>query len=354
MAAPSPAEIQYQSQHIADDTSDQIISALGVCIGFAIISVLLRFVARHITRAPLGGDDWTIVLGLMCAIGHAILVTNPVSFAKAIMASVIFYSTSLAATKLSILLLYRRIFPIRKFHIILWGVGIFVSAFTIANVLFVAFQCSPIYGAWNPRVKAKCINTNAGILAVAVLTTVTDVVILCLPLPLVWGLQLPTIRKFQLTLIFLVGTFATAISIYRSTVISNVSNTDLSYDSTDRSIWSGVEICVAIICANLATLRPLLKYIFTGKALSTARSGGSKGTASGSGKSLRQRWTWRNVAPQSTDSHSEGGFHRLEQHPGAQSSDDVERQKFESYLMSPVGAPRIPERTHFEGSQRRM
>lgn len=65
MAAPSPAEIQYQFQHSHDDTSNQIISALAVCLGFALIAVLLRFVARHITRASLCGDDWTIIAGLV-------------------------------------------------------------------------------------------------------------------------------------------------------------------------------------------------------------------------------------------------------------------------------------------------
>lgn len=65
MAAPSPAEIQYQLRHIHDDQSDQIIAAFGVCLGFAVIAVLLRFVARHLTRAPLGGDDWTTLVGLV-------------------------------------------------------------------------------------------------------------------------------------------------------------------------------------------------------------------------------------------------------------------------------------------------
>lgn len=65
MDRPSPAEIQYQLQHIHDDRSNEIIAALGVCLGIAIIAVLLRFVARHLKRAPLEGDDWTIVAGLV-------------------------------------------------------------------------------------------------------------------------------------------------------------------------------------------------------------------------------------------------------------------------------------------------
>ncbi len=125
---------------------------------------------------------------------------------QATTASIILYIVSLAATKTSILLLYRRIFPNRGFHAVIWAVGIFVVAFTTANVLFIIFSCHPIDGAWNPTIKAKCINTEAAILAVACMTIASDFIILGLPLPLVWKLHLPRMRKFQLTIIFLLGT----------------------------------------------------------------------------------------------------------------------------------------------------
>ena len=65
MAGPTPAQIEYQLQHIQDDRSDEIIAAFGVCLGIATITVLLRFVTRHLTRAPLKGDDWAVVFGLV-------------------------------------------------------------------------------------------------------------------------------------------------------------------------------------------------------------------------------------------------------------------------------------------------
>ncbi|KAL8682884.1 MAG: hypothetical protein Q9186_001130 [Xanthomendoza sp. 1 TL-2023] len=355
MVEPSPPDIDYQLQHIQDDRSKDIIVAIGICLGFAIITVLFRFLARHLNRAPLGGDDWTIVFGL------------------AVIASITFYIVSLAATKISILLLYGRVFPKREFHAVLWGVGIFVAAFTIANVLFVIFSCRPIRAAWNPFVKGKCINTAAAILAVACLTTATDFIILGLPLPLVWRLHLPTIKKVQLTVVFLIGTFASMISIYRATIVAALDDADLSCtfvlpsnlswtrltdglladQSTNRSIWSGVEICIAIVCANLATLRPLLKYIFTGKALSAARSvTTSRGTTSGTSKRVWQRWTWRHVSgpkqPASKVSN-DGTFHRLEHHSDVPSLNDVERPKFEGYMMSPISSPNVPETAHFGG-----
>ncbi|KAL8855422.1 MAG: hypothetical protein Q9178_007934 [Gyalolechia marmorata] len=223
MAGPTPAQIEYQLQHIQDDRSNEIIAAFGVCLGFAIITVLLRFVSRHLTRAPLKGDDWAVVFGLICAIGHvvgqavaikyglgkhSVVVKDPASLARvpATTASIVFYNVSLAATKLSILLLYRRIFPHGGFHAVIWAVGIFVVAFTTASVLFIIFSCDPIDGAWNPTIKAKCINDQAAILAVACMTIVSDFIILGMPLPLVWKMQLPIIRKFQLTIVFLLGT----------------------------------------------------------------------------------------------------------------------------------------------------
>lgn len=96
-------------------------------------------------------------------------------------------------------------FPLQRFHALLWGVGGFVVAFTTANILIILFGCNPIQAGFNPFIKAKCINYDATILTFACLTTTTDFVILLLPLPLVWKLHLPWTRKFQLTFVFLLG-----------------------------------------------------------------------------------------------------------------------------------------------------
>lgn len=90
---------------------------------------------------------------------------------QAINASMIFYLVSLGATKISIFLLYRRVLPNRDFHAVIWGMGIFVLAFIIASSLSMIFACKPISVAWNPSITAKSINTEASILAVAVVTS---------------------------------------------------------------------------------------------------------------------------------------------------------------------------------------
>lgn len=122
-------------------------------------------------------------------------------------------------------------------------------------------------------------------------------------------------------------------------------------DGTKRALWSGVEISVAIVCANLAILRPILKYFFTGKSSSTARSGTtSEANSSGTGKSFRHWWTWRHFESPALQGSNDGRFHRLEPHPGAMSTDDVELQTHEGYKMSsltsPVHSPGMPETAH--------
>jgi hypothetical protein len=108
-------------------------------------------------------------------------------------------------TKLSILLLYSRIFTSRKFNKILLSVGAFVAAFTTAAALVNIFQCSPIKAIWEPSIPHKCVNLLAMLKVISVEDVLTDVLILCLPLPMVWQLKMSTKLKWQITSMFLVG-----------------------------------------------------------------------------------------------------------------------------------------------------
>lgn len=76
-----------------------------------------------------------------------------------------FYTPAIAAVKISVLLLYRRIFPGEKFRKILWLVGSFILCYTVTQELATILQCIPISGAWDPtvHVKAKCIQLNLAV-----------------------------------------------------------------------------------------------------------------------------------------------------------------------------------------------
>lgn len=120
-------------------------------------------------------------------------------------ATELFYCPAIACVKFSVLLLYRRIFPNPRFRIILWSLGALIICYSLVLVFCVIFQCKPIRGVWDPMIDAKCINLSNIILLTSSLNVFTDVSTLCLPLPLLWRLNLPKERKVQLTGIFLLG-----------------------------------------------------------------------------------------------------------------------------------------------------
>lgn len=83
--------------------------------------------------------------------------------------------------------------------------ALFVTAYTIANILTNLFQCVPIKAAWDPTVSARCIEYKAQLVAIAIINVTTDVVVLVLPMRLVWGLQISPSQKWRLSAIFSLG-----------------------------------------------------------------------------------------------------------------------------------------------------
>ena len=116
-----------------------------------------------------------------------------------------FYAPAIASVKISTLLLFDRIFPGPRFRRLLWSVGMFVTTYSGIAILAAIFQCRPIQGAWDPTVKAKCIKFNLVLMIMGGMNVLTDLILVCAPLPTIWGLQMEKTMKLQLTGIFCVG-----------------------------------------------------------------------------------------------------------------------------------------------------
>ena len=84
------------------------------------------------------------------------------------------YNAAITAVKLSILLLYRRIFPDARFKIALCAVGGFVISCGVTMNLLVVFQCNPINASWNPSVQSRqCIRLNTAFIIFGSLNALT-------------------------------------------------------------------------------------------------------------------------------------------------------------------------------------
>ena len=128
---------------------------------------------------------------------------------QAVVAKEVLYMPAIVAVKTSILLLYHRIFADkglnRSFNIWLWGAGLFTLAYSIVGVFAVVFHCTPTRSLWDPTVTGKCIDFDALLIVISSCNIGADILVLCLPMPLLWQLKMPAKRKAQLTGIFLLG-----------------------------------------------------------------------------------------------------------------------------------------------------
>lgn len=166
-------------------------------------------------------------------------------------------------TKLSILLLYLRIFSkIRWFKWACWFLIACVVSYAIASVTATIFQCSPVRLAFNKSLTGTCIDNAKFWYANSGFSIATDLLILFMPMWLVYKLQIPVAQKMALIIVFALGSFVVITSCLRITTINIIATTtDQTYDISS-TMWTIIEMNVAIVCACLPMIRPLIVKFF--------------------------------------------------------------------------------------------
>ena len=227
--APPPLQTySYPGLNVNDSQSSRII---GTCVTLIVIStivVALRFVARHLSRAGLWWDDWTILAALITSYGANIctLAGIPIgfgrhvgsfggllqrinvasSFFKLFYAYEIIYGFSIALAKISILLFYSRIFKDRLFRWALWITYGLVGCFTFAVEVAIWAQCQPTRAFWDLSIQPRnCVDLRSFFIGSGVPNIILNFIILVLPLPMVWTLEIERKHKLALSGVFLLG-----------------------------------------------------------------------------------------------------------------------------------------------------
>ena len=111
-------------------------------------------------------------------------------------------------TKLSILLLFLRIFVPggkNRTYWIIQGVILFNFLFYLANLPVEIWPCVPRSKLWMPTEPGHCINNEEVFVAGGTINVVSDFTILLLPIVEVWRLQMATQRKIGVSAVFATG-----------------------------------------------------------------------------------------------------------------------------------------------------
>lgn len=134
-------------------------------------------------------------------------ISPHVTFLKLFFVCSILYFTLIMAIKISILLMYRRIFSVDssfRLHSLL--LGIVVVAFWFAATVATIFYCRPFGYSWmGLELNKHCFDYNAFWMATGIIEVVIDVTILALPVRMVLKLQLTRKQRALITFIFLLG-----------------------------------------------------------------------------------------------------------------------------------------------------
>lgn len=123
-------------------------------------------------------------------------------------ATSVFYGPTILFTKLSILLLYRRIFSPRRwspFNIALRSFETVLILFYTALTIVKIWECSPRARIWDKSVKGKCVDIPNLLNTSGFFNTISDLLILLVPIRSVWKLNIKSKKKLGVIAVFSVG-----------------------------------------------------------------------------------------------------------------------------------------------------
>ncbi|KAH6984995.1 hypothetical protein BKA56DRAFT_582085 [Ilyonectria sp. MPI-CAGE-AT-0026] len=256
-------------------TSVQVAMVVTFSITFTLstASLVIRYVSSAVIVKKLEIDVILITIAWGAALGHflgLLLVfpyglgqhvwdTDPAElpeFKKRLLAALAPYVVCPAMTKLAILSVLYRISPGRWFRIFTYSLALIISVYTIVFIVILAGPCNPI----EPN-GSTCIGIGAK--THAALNITTDVIIIILPLPTLWKLQMPFRKKLVAGGILTLGSAVLLASIARAPYVAMLANNgDFYYTLAKSAVWSMLELNLGIVCSNLMRMKPFISRYF--------------------------------------------------------------------------------------------
>lgn len=118
----------------------------------------------------------------------------------------ILWNCSICFAKLSVLFLYVTLMPMRKMIIPARIFGGFIIVWNVANIITQFCICRPFAMNWDQTIPGgKCGSQQHFYFAMGIVNIATDVVMLALPMPFLFKLQLPLRKKLAVMGMFAIG-----------------------------------------------------------------------------------------------------------------------------------------------------
>jgi hypothetical protein len=171
------------------------------------------------------------------------------------------YTMTMSLAKLSLLVSYLRVLPIGSTlpRVLLWATVALVALWGVALSFATIFSCYPVSLYWTSTTGQGCTDENIRLIVTSVVNILTDALVVGIPMAAFSRLQLPFRQKLVLCGLLSLGLVATVASIVRTAVLSSALETyDVTWAGYVVWILTAVECDLALVCASVPALRPLL------------------------------------------------------------------------------------------------
>ncbi|TEA16270.1 Satratoxin biosynthesis SC1 cluster protein 4 [Colletotrichum sidae] len=268
-AAPPPQGVVPNFENPQDvlhtiNLISQILSIVSVSI-----FMFLRTYVKARVVPPFQPDDWVAVVAWVLSVAYsatALCITTAEATTRKLTSSLGLYVDTLVYgpnsyfTKLALLLIITRVFrTFRKTVIGTYAIIIFMTGYYVPVLAIKSVICRPVAGFWDPDVQADCFNQRAIFVADTAVSAVTDLAVLCLPIPVAITLRMSWSKRLKVLAMLSAGGVATAASIVRMILVVGLQKSeDEPVDFIRFNLLGTAEVSIGMICACLPAVNILI------------------------------------------------------------------------------------------------
>ncbi|KAK4454849.1 hypothetical protein QBC34DRAFT_103193 [Podospora aff. communis PSN243] len=170
-----------------------------------------------------------------------------------------FAITGNAMAKLSMGFFLLRVVQLRGQKFALWLLIIVTSGTSIALVVMLWNQTTPVKASWDPLRTPGKWNIQIQPMSVGLggWSSACDFFFAIFPWMFIWSLRMPRREKIMLASGMSLGVIAGACGVIRTVVLSRLQINDYTLNFATYFVWAGAEIAVSMVCLGVPTLRPL-------------------------------------------------------------------------------------------------
>ncbi|KAH9908164.1 hypothetical protein F4778DRAFT_465868 [Xylariomycetidae sp. FL2044] len=286
MAAPDP--VPFPPGELEADKSSEVIGAATTILVITTLLFGLRLVARSLTQAKRGWDDHLLIpayfflLGLIiilyidvaqAGLGRhtvAVLMDDPDKLTRFLFLLYLldwFYVPANMLSRVSVCVLYLRIFTDKWARAACWAVIAFLVANCVATTIAAQLECIPLQYTWDHSIEGgRCFDQLLWYKLTNFPNIVGDLLVLFLPIRTVWTLKSSFAHRVGIAIVCLAGSIGIIASSVRTAIFFVNANSIVADPTftTETFTWTVIECGFYFSAACLIGLRPLLSRMSWG------------------------------------------------------------------------------------------